>query len=751
MLRAIRRSRKSKLPPRLRLEQHEQRVMLHGVGLTVDNPVDESDGDFSLGDLSLREAVEIANANANVVDLITFNMTFLSGSDIDLTLIESNQSALVVTDSVVIQGPGSDILTVDGSSIDPTPGVPQGDGLRLFELRPGTDVSISGLTLTGADVNGSGGAIQSQGRLTLNDVVLRENSASSGGGLSVSQFGSAEIADSAFIGNRVSFRGGGIDNFRADVSVVNTTFVGNGGGLAGGAIWNSGGTLDVQESLITGNGAGFGGGIGSEGSVQYDYYYNPYTYTGYFYYFIYEGNLSVSRSTISSNIATGNGGGISGDIGNNTIIEASTIANNSAGNNGGGISLYRGNTYPFYSGGTALIYNSTITGNSAADDGGGVHDSGTFSFYYLDIAHSTITNNISDADADADGNGGGITANSDATIGVFNSIVSGNRNAPDGGVTNDVAGVSSFKYSLVGDASGTTLSEAPVGSPDAFGNLIGGSANGVIDAELAPLGDNGGSTVTHALFATSPAIDAGGALNTTPLDDQRGFQRIIGPTLDMGAFEVQSSPAIDGDFDDSGVYDCSDIDALVANIALGPADVSTYDLNGDGLVNNNDLTHWLAEAGSVNLPSGNPYLRGDANLDGFVDGADFIIWNQHKFTNSAAWCHGDFNADGVVDGGDFIIWNGFKFQSAALSGDPTRLDGLAGEPTAADRLKWEANRVPGDAPRPVAAVLSRDIASKRATRVPDRRVSDELNFPATAMDHLFSMLDAPLTHKGQLV
>jgi hypothetical protein len=76
------------------------------------------------------------------------------------------------------------------------------------------------------------------------------------------------------------------------------------------------------------------------------------------------------------------------------------------------------------------------------------------------------------------------------------------------------------------------------------------------------------------------------------------------------------------------------------------------------------LTKWRAEAGAAQIPSGNPYLEGDANLDSVVDGTDFNIWNSHKFTMVAAWCSGDFNADGNVDGSDFNLWNSNKFTSA---------------------------------------------------------------------------------------
>ena len=98
---------------------------------------------------------------------------------------------------------------------------------------------------------------------------------------------------------------------------------------------------------------------------------------------------------------------------------------------------------------------------------------------------------------------------------------------------------------------------------------------------------------------------------------------------------------IDGDFNDDGSFDCLDVDALVAEIAAGNH-TGSFDMTGDGQVDGGDLNQWLADAGSVNLPSGNAYLPGDANLDGSVEVADFNVWNTDKFTNTAAWCRGDF-------------------------------------------------------------------------------------------------------------
>ena len=117
------------------------------------------------------------------------------------------------------------------------------------------------------------------------------------------------------------------------------------------------------------------------------------------------------------------------------------------------------------------------------------------------------------------------------------------------------------------------------------------------------------------------------------------------------------------DSNGDGLCDTFDIDDLTAAIASFNND-PTFDLNADGMVDVADLETWLTAAGAENLPSGNPYSFGDANLDGVVDGLDFIAWNANKFTSLAAWTGGDFNADGIVDGSDFIVWNANKFSSA---------------------------------------------------------------------------------------
>ncbi len=136
----------------------------------------------------------------------------------------------------------------------------------------------------------------------------------------------------------------------------------------------------------------------------------------------------------------------------------------------------------------------------------------------------------------------------------------------------------------------------------------------------------------------------------------------------QGSLSAGSGP--DGDFNGDSLWNCTDIDALSGAIATASSDLS-FDMNGDGIISLGDITDvdvgWLAVGGANNLlvTAGNPFIVGDANLDGSVDVSDFNQWNSNKFTASDRWCFGDWNADGSVDVSDFNLWNGNKFSASA--------------------------------------------------------------------------------------
>ncbi len=247
-------------------------------------------------------------------------------------------------------------------------------------------------------------------------------------------------------------------------------------------------------------------------------------------FFVSGANLTLSGLTISGGNSN-NGGGINNG-GTLTVIN-STISGNSS-NDGGGIS----------SGGAMTVTNSTISGNSGSNAGGGISNGST-----MTVTNSTISGNSARS-------GGGIYTNTTATVTLTNSTITGNSaTSSGGGGISIVQGVPNIRnmiiagnISFVGDVQGLVNSQGYnlIGNPGGA-NITGDTTGNILgqNAQLAPLGFYGGQTMTHALLANSPAINAGSnALavdgNNQPLTtDQRGtgFARIRGATVDIGAFE----------------------------------------------------------------------------------------------------------------------------------------------------------------------------------------------------------------------
>jgi hypothetical protein len=133
-------------------------------------------------------------------------------------------------------------------------------------------------------------------------------------------------------------------------------------------------------------------------------------------------------------------------------------------------------------------------------------------------------------------NGGGIFWSSGrigSPTNLKNAIVTNNTVSSGNGPDLNGSFISQ-DYNLIGNTSGATFT----------GTTTHNITN--VNALLGPLANNGGPTMTHALLPGSPAINAGS--NALAVDqngnalitDQRGvgFPRIIGGTVDIGAFEL---------------------------------------------------------------------------------------------------------------------------------------------------------------------------------------------------------------------
>jgi hypothetical protein len=189
-------------------------------------------------------------------------------------------------------------------------------------------------------------------------------------------------------------------------------------------------------------------------------------------------------------------------------VSNSTLSSNSALSEGGGILTDN----------TLTIGNSTLSSNSASR-GGGILNTGNGT---LTVSSCTLSNNSADA-------GGGLDNTSGGTGNLRNTIIAGNTAAD---FDPDVFGpITSQGHNLIGIGDG--------GSGFTATDLVGTSAS-PIDPMFGPLQNNGGPTQTMALLPGSPALDAGDT-SDAPATDQRGFPRIVGGTIDIGAFEVQAS------------------------------------------------------------------------------------------------------------------------------------------------------------------------------------------------------------------
>jgi hypothetical protein len=507
-----------------------------------------------------------------------------------------------------------------------------GGGVTIYAYYNQTTISQS--TISRNSATASGGGIHSQARflctLTIDESLIGDNeSGGSGGGIYAYGYGSnVTVRESSVTGNRAMLGvapggGGGIAAFmglNSYLALSDSTVLGNETDAFGGGVLIDG-PASVVRSQIEQNVARAGGGLYA--TLSGDSF-----------------ALRVSDSEIADNLAD-SAAGMSVDAANQArvFIEGTTLHGNRAVDSAGGASLHSTGLNT-----SIRIQNSTLSGNSAGQDGGGAVAQ-TDSDGVIELRHATVAGNTAGA------NGGGIDASTPVQL---NHVIVGDNQGPAGG--DDLSGAL-----FVGDFN---LVESLLP-----GSQLSGQQN-ILDKDpaLMPLSDNGGPTPTHALQFSSAALNSGDPGFSGPPDfDQRGnpFARVQFGRIDRGAFEVDQAPS--GDFNADGHYDCQDIDALTALIATAAYDVD-FDLNLDGVLDLADLELWLAEAGAVNLPSGNSFLFGDANLDGSVDGTDFLIWNQHKFTANAAWCSGDFNADGFVSGLDFVIWNSNKFSGQA-SGD----------------------------------------------------------------------------------
>lgn len=251
-----------------------------------------------------------------------------------------------------------------------------------------------------------------------------------------------------------------------------------------------------------------------------------------------QGTVTLLNSRIVDNVAKTSAGGafLTGRV----TVEGSTIANNEAYNFGDG---YAGGIEVLAIGENSdeiRLINTTISGNRSADAGG------LFIYSRWDTAAPAVhLNNLTIAN-----NTGHSTSGSNPLSGIGGLFL---RTVSGSGV-DDFSNVV-VKNSIFADNYPSNCNAIPAASgtnfatSGSYGNCGAGFTQVSPDTlKLDSLGENGGTTETHALLPGSVAIDA--ATDCTTVDghavttDQRGTARPQSNACDVGAFERGNEPSV---------------------------------------------------------------------------------------------------------------------------------------------------------------------------------------------------------------
>ena len=477
--------------------------------------------------------------------------------------------------------------TINGTSISSNNGRRAGGGIEVRSVDNEVDLVLIDVSLNsnGASNNpGNGAGLHvtapvnaEEARVSLFAGTVQSNSAASeGGGLwndveGIMTVQGTNINNNSAAGNNADNGGGGIFNNGGTVTltgaIVNSNNA-NGTSGSGGGILNDGGTLTVSGSIISNNIAvRAGGGIEITTANSRD------------------SDVTISAASISNNTAgsgPGNGGGlhvtdaVGGNTSTVTISDNTSIISNLAIEEGGGLWNDAGGTMSisnssiqanhansdndatdaqggggiFNNGGILTIESTnirfnTVSATSAADNddgGGGIFNDGTGNPGTITISSNSI---ISDNSADGTShNGGGILnvggGNTGTAVSVTDSRIASNSTARAGGGIENNAGTVTILRSTLDSNEASVNGGAIHQSGDATisitestinGNIASNEGGGLWQSSNA----NASANVFRSTFSQNTAA-VGGALFNDGADGDIGLQNVtVSANLASGA------------------------------------------------------------------------------------------------------------------------------------------------------------------------------------------------------------------------
>jgi predicted outer membrane repeat protein len=470
------------------------RVALAAPTYTVTDGADTTVGSCAVGSTTctLRLAVQNANLNPGSTINVTSGLVIVFGTanpEIDINAAMTIQTTGQMTATIdgtnatlgVLRVVTTSPITISGLNIQNGSSILGGGAIATST---GTGVTLNNLTLSGNSCIGtsSGGAINSNGSLGLHNVTVTNNGRFCLFGGGVFTNGPLILNGGSVTGNTAVSNGGGIyvnTGAGNSLTATGTSITNNTAGQDGGGVYGTG-PVTLTRANLSNNTATLGGGGGT---------------------FVTAATASLADSTVGGNQATGSGGGLA-VISSQLTISRSTLTTNRS--HAGALTGLGGGI--FMSSSSGFLTNSTLAGNSA-DSGGGLY-SGSSS---LSVDSDTIAGNSAPT-------GAGVFVAATSSLGLRNSILAYTPSNCSGSVTSQGHNI---------DTANTCTLAGPGDQPNTDPNLL-------------PLSNNGGSTQTMALLATSPALNAGDPACPPPGTDQRGVTRPQGSRCDIGAYEFMA-------------------------------------------------------------------------------------------------------------------------------------------------------------------------------------------------------------------
>ena len=379
----------------------------------------------------------------------------------------------------------------------------------------------------------------------LENLIIEDSYAKNGGGLSLFRVDGVTMNNVIVRNNTALMMGGGINVYSSHVNMTNVEIhdnfcigtyydgndnVGHGGGIFLNQTWGTYDGMNIHDNEASMMGGGVWSSMGSDWTMSNSVVKNnvaPYNGGGFGFWDHNDGDLNATlvNVTIKDNVAqagwgVGHGGAVWANN-SNPVFENCTITNNTSNNNGGGGNYWGGSMPEFYG--------CTITGNSATNESGGI-------YIHTDAAGITMERClIANNSAGAYAGGVGIGGNQEIST-ITNCTVVGNSGS-SGAVEIFNGATLIVQNSILWDNSPDNYEDYDGSGGNGFvyySNVGGGQdGEGNIDADPLFTNENSGD---YTLTQESPCKDAGTAdLDGDGVDDITDYN---GSAPDMGAYET---------------------------------------------------------------------------------------------------------------------------------------------------------------------------------------------------------------------